>query len=112
MDLKLPEVASDLLEAQKNYDSDAYASCFSETAVVFDEGNEYNGRKEIKAWIEDANQKYKTRKEAVKYSGTESAGLLTAKVSGDFDGSPVLLDYHLELADNKIARLEISLSNA
>jgi hypothetical protein len=112
MDLKLPKVVSDLLTAQKNYDSNAYADCFSETAVVFDEGNEYNGRKEIKEWIEAANQKYKTRKEAVKYSGTESAGILTAEVSGDFDGSPVLLDYHLELMDNKITHLEITLNNA
>jgi ketosteroid isomerase-like protein len=112
MDLKLPKVVSDLLTAQKNYDSDAYADCFSEAAVVFDEGNEYNGRKEIKDWIENANRRYKTRKEAIKYSGTASAGLLTAKISGDFDGSPVSLDYHLELTDNKIARLEITLSNA
>jgi ketosteroid isomerase-like protein len=112
MDLKLPKVVSDLLTAQKNYDSDAYANCFSETAVVFDEGGKYHGRKEIKAWIDDANRRYKTRKEAIKYSGTASAGILTAKISGDFEGSPVLLDYHLELTDNEITRLEITLSNS
>ncbi len=112
MNLNLPKVISDLLTAQKNYDSDAYADCFSETAVVFDEGNEYKGRKEIKNWIEDANQQFKTTMEAIKYSETNSTGILTAKISGEFEGSPVLLDYHLTIADNRIERLEITLSNA
>lgn len=40
MDLQLPEVVSNLLTAQKNYDSDAYADCFSETALVIDEEKE------------------------------------------------------------------------
>jgi hypothetical protein len=112
MDLKLPEVVSDLLTAQKKYDSDAYADCFSETAVVFDEGNQYKGREEIKDWIEDANRQYKIVMEAIKYAGTGSTGILTAVVSGDFDGSPIALDYHLSITDNKIERLEITLSNA
>jgi len=111
MDLKLPEVVLNLLEAQKNYDSDSYADCFSETAVVLDEGNEYNGKKEIKDWIEDANQQFKITMEPTKYSETGSAAILTAVISGDFDGSPVALDYHIKTEDNQITRLEITLSN-
>lgn len=111
MDLKLPKVLSDLLTAQKNYDSDAYADCFSETALVIDEEKEYKGKKAIKDWIEDANQQFKTIMEVIRYSGTESTGLLTAKISGNFEGSPVLLDYNMELAGNKIVRLEITISN-
>jgi hypothetical protein len=34
--------------------------CFSEKAIVFDEGKTYNGRTEIKQWIQKANNKYKT----------------------------------------------------
>jgi hypothetical protein len=105
MDLKLPKVVSDLLAAQKNYDSDAYADCFSETAVVFDEGNKYNSRKEIKDWIEAANQKYRTRKAAVKYSGTESAGILTAEVSGDFNAFKTFFEC---TSSNFIARFIIT----
>jgi hypothetical protein len=45
------------------------------------------------------------------YSGTDSGGILTAIISGNFDGSPVTLDYHLEITGNKIGRLEITLSN-
>ncbi|WP_080904918.1 hypothetical protein [Parabacteroides sp. Marseille-P3160] len=43
MDLKLPKVLLDLLTAQKNYDSNTYADCFSETALVIDEEKEYKG---------------------------------------------------------------------
>lgn len=111
MDLKLPEVVSDLLAAQKNYDSDAYADCFSEKAHVIDEEREYRGKKAIKDWIEDANQQFKITMVPTEYSGTDSGGILTAVISGDFDGSPVALDYHLEMTDNMIERLEITLSN-
>ncbi|MDR2915153.1 MAG: nuclear transport factor 2 family protein [Tannerella sp.] len=112
MDLKLPKVVSDLLTAQKNYDSDAYADCFSETALVIDEGNEYKGKKAIKDWIEDANQQFKTTMEPTKYSETNSTAILTAVISGNFAGSPIALDYHMETKDNKITRLEITLGSA
>ncbi|RYG12874.1 MAG: nuclear transport factor 2 family protein, partial [Chitinophagaceae bacterium] len=36
--MNLPKVIADLVTAQNNFDSVAYAKNFSETAVVFDEG--------------------------------------------------------------------------
>jgi len=36
--MNLPKVIAKLTEAQNNFDSVAYAACFTETAVVFDEG--------------------------------------------------------------------------
>lgn len=111
MGLKLPKVISDLLLAQKNYDSNAYAECFSETALVIDEEKEYNGKMAIKDWIENANQQFKTTMDPTKYIETDSTVILTAVVSGDFDGSPVALNYQMEIYDDKIARLEITLSD-
>jgi len=111
MNFKLSKVVLDLFTAQKNYDSDAYADCFAETALVIDEEKEYKGKKAIRDWIEDANQQFKTIMEPTKYSETGSKAILTAVVSGDFDGSPIALDYHMETKDNKITRLEIILSN-
>ena len=43
----LPKVIVDLVEAQNNFDSKAYANCFSQTAVVFDEGKTHQGQQEI-----------------------------------------------------------------
>jgi len=57
--MNLPKVITNLVVAQNNFDSVAYAQCFSETAVVFDEGKTHKGRKQIEQWIADANERYK-----------------------------------------------------
>ncbi len=43
--MNLPKVVQDLVTAQNNFDSAAYANCFSETAEVFDEGKTHRGKK-------------------------------------------------------------------
>ena len=106
--MNLPNVMAALVKAQDNYDSAAYANCFSETAVVFDEGKVYNGRNEIKKWIEKANEKYKTVMQPVEYTETGSTSILAAKISGTFDGSPVVLKYHFEIADGLIQSLKVT----
>ncbi len=56
--MNLPKVIIDLDNAQNSFDSIAYANCFSETAVVFDEGKTHNGRNEIQHWINQSNENY------------------------------------------------------
>ena len=53
--MNLPKAIKDLEQAQNNFDSLAYANCFSETAVVLDEGKIHKGKTEIREWIEKAN---------------------------------------------------------
>lgn len=54
--MNLPKVITDLVMAQDSFNSTAYADCFTETAVVFDEGKTYKGKKEIENWIDKANK--------------------------------------------------------
>ena len=105
--MNLPNIISDLLTAQENFDSKAYANCFSKTALVFDEGETHKGQKEIKRWNEKTNAKYHTRVEAIQLSTTNKISTLTAKVSGNFDGSPIVLKYHFELKNGQIDSLKI-----
>jgi hypothetical protein len=105
--MNLPKIVADLVKAQENFDSVAYANCFSKTAVVVDEGNTYRGRTEIKEWIEDANEKFKIVMKPIGFYETETMSVLTAEISGSFDGSPVLLDYHFAMTKDKIESLEI-----
>ena len=100
--MNLPKVVSDLVEAQNNFDSVTYANCFSETAVVFDERKTHNGRTEIQDWIAKANDKYKTVMKPIGYEETGTTSVLTANVSGTFDGSPIVLKYHFEIANGQI----------
>lgn len=105
--MNLPDVVTELVKAQDNFDSFAYANCFSESAVVFDEGQTYNGRSEIKQWIANANEKFKIVMKPIEYTLAGTTGILSAEVSGLFDGSPVVLYYHFELKDGLIQSLKV-----
>lgn len=100
--MNLPKVIADLVTAQNNFDSAAYAQCFSETAVVFDEGKTHRGRKEIERWIADANERYKSVMQPLSFEELENESLLKAEVSGSFPGSPLIMSLHLGIADNLI----------
>lgn len=104
--MKLPEIVADLIVAQNNFDSEAYANCFSETAVVLDEGKTHNGIREIEQWIKKANEEYQTVMKPIEYSATEE--ILKAEVSGKFPGSPIVLTYHLKIKNGLIQSLKIT----
>ncbi|MFD1605466.1 nuclear transport factor 2 family protein [Flavobacterium artemisiae] len=106
--MNLPEVIQDLVKTQNNFDSAAYANCFSETAVVFDEGKTHKGRKEIEHWIADANERYKAVMKPLSFEEKEKEMILKAEVSGNFDGGSIVLSYHLEIADQMIQSLKIT----
>lgn len=101
----LPKVIADLVKAQNNFDSTAYANCFTETAVVFDEGKTHNGRKEIENWIEKANKEYQATMKPLEYS--ENVQTLKAEVSGSFPGSPIVLTYLFDIQNQQIQSLKI-----
>ena len=103
--MNLPTTIAALVAAQNSSDSQAYADCFSETAVVFDEGKTHTGKAAIREWIEKANRQYKAVMEPLEYSPDDQA--LKAEISGTFDGSPIVLNYHLEMKDGKIQMLKI-----
>ncbi len=103
--MNLPKVVEELVKTQNNFDSVAYAKCFTETAVVFDEGKTHNGRKEIEKWIDKANKDYQATMKPLEYSETEQT--LKAEISGTFPGSPLILTYHYEFKNKLIQSLEI-----
>jgi ketosteroid isomerase-like protein len=103
--MELPQLVARFVEAQNTYDSGAYLSCFTETAIVHDEGKTYTGKEEIRHWIEEVYEKYRTVVTPLQYEASGSNGLLTAEVSGTFPGSPIVLQFHLELKDGRIDTL-------
>ncbi|WP_111671902.1 nuclear transport factor 2 family protein [Algoriphagus litoralis] len=102
----LPPVITDLVKAQNNFDSQAYADCFTESAIVFDEGKTHQGKTEIKTWIEKANREYQVRMIPLVYS--EANQTLKAEISGTFPGSPIVLTYRYEFEDELIQSLKIA----
>lgn len=106
--MNLPKVIADLVKAQDEFDAETYAGCFSDTAVVFDEGRTHRGRNEIKLWIDKANREYRTVMTPIEYTQSGQTGVLKAKISGTFPGSPVTLDYHFSISNGQIDALKIT----
>ncbi len=104
--MNVPIVIAALAQAQNNFDPTAYSNCFSETAVVFDEGKTHKGKAEILQWIKKANDEYQTVMKPIEYSATDE--ILKAEVSGNFPGSPIVLSYHFELKNGLIQSLKIA----
>lgn len=106
--MNLPDVIADLLKAQNDFDSTAYARCFANNALVYDEGRTHQGFEQIKAWNEQTNAEYATILEPIDYATTPKGGILTTLGSGTFPGSPIVFKYHFELDNDKILSLKIT----
>lgn len=106
--MKLPQTLNNFIETQNQHNSVAYTACFSETAIVHDEGKTHIGKPAIKQWIEDSNQKYQSILKPLNYNEFEQSSLLTAEVSGNFPGSPAILHFHLVLNNEIINSLKIT----
>jgi len=107
MSINLPPPIYAYFSARNSFDADSVLSTFDKSAIVNDEGKDYRGRAEIRAWIEETTRKYRATanpKDARK-DGDEI--IVSALVSGNFPGSPLLLDHAFTLSGQKIGRLEI-----
>lgn len=106
--MNLPKVIADLVSAQNQFDAPAYAKCFSETAVVFDEGKTHTGRRAIEEWIDESNKKYKSVMKPLSMDENGKTSVLSTEVSGTFPGSPLVLKFHFELKDGLVQSLKVT----
>jgi hypothetical protein len=89
-------------------DPQAVARCFSEDAVVHDEGHEHHGRVAIAAWNADVVAKYKLTTEPLAEETIGERTTVTARVAGSFSGSPAQLRLRFTVSGGLITRLEIA----
>ncbi len=106
--MNLPKVVTDLIKAQNEFDSVAYANCFSETGVMLDEGKPYQGRVEIAHMIDEANKKYQSVMKPLEYIENGTTSVLSAECSGTFPGSPIILKFYFDIADGQIQHLKVT----
>lgn len=106
--MNLAKVVTALIEAQNNFDSDAYANCFSETGVMVDEGKAYTGRTDIRNLIDETNKKYRSVMKPLAYTENGTSSVLSAECSGTFPGSPVTLKFHFDIVDGQIQYLKVT----
>jgi ketosteroid isomerase-like protein len=107
MTIELPTVIAEYFAADKKGNTQAIAECFTQEAVVIDEGNTYTGREAIRQWIANASTQYTYTAEPFALEQDGGQTVVTSHLVGNFPGSPVDLRYLFVLDGNKIAELEI-----
>ena len=105
-DLNLPEPVAAYFEADAR-DSHAVARCFTQDAVVVDEGQSHVGVAAIEAWKSAASARFSYAVEPVSLETKGRTCVVSGRVTGDFPGSPVVLHYTFSLERGKIRSLEI-----
>jgi hypothetical protein len=105
--IQLPKAIELYMSSENAHDADALAACFAPDATVTDEGRTREGLADIAAWRRETTQKYRHTVEPVAVVERDGKTIVATKVSGDFPGSPVTLDFIYRLKDGKISSLEI-----
>src|SRR5438309_5175349 len=107
MSVDLPTPISIYIAAENRGDTEALAQCFAEDAVVRDEGQTIEGLAAIKQWKAETKKKYQHTIEPLASVQKDGKTIVTNRLTGNFPGSPIELEFVFTLEANKIASLEI-----
>lgn len=108
MTLTLPPLLAAMVEAHNAHDVEAFAECFADDAVVRDDGRMHLGKAAIRTWFEDVSRNYQAVFDVTGLSTIDGEPVLSGRISGNFDGSPIDLRYFTGLEDGKIVALKIA----
>jgi len=106
--MNLPPLIQSYISASKAHDVEAIVVCFADDAVVRDENATRHGKNEIRRWATETIEKYKFQFKPLSADERDAKTILSVEVSGSFPGSPITLDYHFTIANDKIQSLIIA----
>jgi len=87
--ISLPKAIAAYFTADSG-DGEAVSQCFTEDAIVKDEGHTHKGRAAIKKWKTDASAKYQYTSEPFACGEKDGKAVVTSRLVGNFPGSPPL----------------------
>ena len=93
MSVDLPEPIVAYLAAENRHDTGALARCFTEDAVVRDEGQTFKGLADIKQWKAETKKKYQHTVEPLEAVQKDGETIVTNRLTGNFPGSPIDLKF-------------------
>ena len=88
MNLQIPQIIRDYIDASNSHDVEGILVCFSDNATVRDENETLHGKQSIKGWIIRTIEKYQFHFEPLKIQHDDDEATVAVKVSGTFPGSP------------------------
>jgi hypothetical protein len=107
MSLHLPPAIDLYIKAENSGDVESLSECFASNATVRDERRTYAGLAAIKEWKAETKKKYNHTVAPLEVSDRAGKTVLKAKLTGNFPGSPVTLEFSFVLEGGKIVLLEI-----
>ena len=105
--MHLPRPIEIYFASDRAHDMDALATCFAPNATVSDENHTFAGLAAIRAWKIEAKTRYDYTVEPLEGVQRDGKTVVTARLAGNFPGSPVTLTYAFELDRDHITSLEI-----
>ena len=103
----LPKPIADYVSAENSGDTRLLDECFAADAVVRDESQIHKGLPAIKDWKAETKRKYQHRVDPLRINEKDGKFIVTNRLTGNFPGSPIELDFVFTLAGDKIVSLEI-----
>ena len=82
MSVKLPKPLTEYFAAANTDDADRVAACFTEDAVVRDEGGDIHGHRAVRAWAQETRRKYRYHAEVVAVEGRRTDPAWVADAGG------------------------------
>ena len=105
--MKLPMPIAIYINAENSGDPEALAQCFAENSTVRDEGQTIEGLTAIKQWKAETKKKYQHTVEPLASVQKGDKTVVTNRLTGNFPGSPIELQFIFKLDGEKIVSLEI-----
>jgi len=107
MSVDLPTLIATYVAAENRGDMETLSQCFAEHAVVRDEGQTIAGLDAIKRWKAETKRKYRHTIEPLASAQRDGKTIVTNRVTGNFPGSPIDLQFIFEIDGDRIVSLEI-----
>lgn len=108
MNPQLPDAVQTYFGISNGGDVSQLASCFCAHASVIDENRMHVGLRAIEAWQLEARQAFIYQVHPLKALHEEGRVVVTARLAGNFPGSPVQLNHLFTLEGDQIHSLEIT----
>jgi hypothetical protein len=107
MAIRLPDPIAKYIAAENGNQLELLEQCFAEDAVVRDEGRSIVGVAAIKRWKAETKAKYQHSVEPLACVEENGRAVVSSRLTGNFPGSPITLQFVFGLRDDRIISLEI-----
>lgn len=105
---ELPDVVRRFQDAHDRRDTETALATFADDATVNDDGQEYRGHDEVRAWLSTASTKWSYTRTLVSARAVDAGTWLVVNhLEGDFPGGVIDLRYRFELSGDRISALSI-----